>query len=430
MENKQDLADTYSSVNKWKSRVAKSTYKSYIDHLVRWLSWLETKGGRFAGFSPDDLIETQRQTDNGTEYDILDLVQTWASGLEEWRYTSKQSAYASIRSFFMHNRAELPKDRGFNLRSDTEPTKGLLSAENIRDMVLSSNTVYRAVILSMFQGGLDLSGFIHWNLNGWKDLREQLREEPTLVKISLPGRKRDRNKTPFYTLIGKDAIDAIMAYLPLRPQGGDEIFYTQSGTLRRPMPISKNCLILYWSRHLQKIGLIDRSKNTEGKRKRYGYNLHEMRDVRSSQWEKSPVKSSVCDYTMGHKVDPLRYRDNSFKDEKWVRTEYGKAINYLNIMSDNRPYGLVDGDSIQALQTRVTELERERDGFIEQGDYALGRLEEAAVPLYPGDPAAERRQLKLDFADAVLSNREADAQELMDKIFEMARRKPDIDSIS
>ncbi|TSA49257.1 hypothetical protein D4R47_04120 [archaeon] len=429
MENKQDLADTYSSVNKWKSKVAKSTYKSYIDHLVRWLKWLETNGGRFAGLSPDELIEAQRQTDNGNEYEILDLVQTWALGLEAWRYTSKQSAYASIRSFFMHNRTELPQDKGFNIRSDTEPTRGLLSAENIRDMVLSSNPVYRAVILSMFQGGLDLSGFIHWNLNGLKDLREQLREEPTLVKIRLPGRKRDRNKTPYYTLIGKDAIDAIVAYLPHRPDG-TAIFYTKSGTLQRPMPISKNCLRLYWIRHLEKIGLIDRSKNTEGKRRRYGYNLHEMRDVRSSLWEKSPAKVSVSEATMGHRVDPLRYRDRSFNDEKWVRTEYSKAVGFLNIMTDTRPYGLVDGDSIQALQTRVTELERERDGFQEQSDYSLGRLEEAAVPLYPGDPAAERRQLKLDFADAVLSNREADAQALMDKIFEMARRKPDIDSIS
>jgi len=155
-----------------------------------------------------------------------------------------------------------------------------------------------------------------------------------------------------------------------------------------------------------------------------------MRDVRSSLWEKSPAKVSVSEATMGHRVDPLRYRDRSFNDEKWVRTEYSKAVGFLNIMTDTRPYGLVDGDSIQALQTRVTELERERDGFQEQSDYSLGRLEEAAVPLYPGDPAAERRQLKLDFADAVLSNREADAQALMDKIFEMARRKPDIDSIS
>lgn len=437
MENQSDLAETYSSVDTWKLRLGPKTYRSYSYHLIDWLTWMQTHGGSLAGLSPDELVEYQRQTDKDNKYAILDLVQAWVGG-KDWRYTSMKSAYSRIRSFFMHNRVELPRDGGFKVRSDKEPTEPKLEPEHIRDIVLSSTSVYRAIFLCMFQGGLDLSCFLYWNEHGWADLRKQLREDPDLVKITIPGRKDSRNKTRFYTLIGREAIDAITNYLPQRPKDGSAIFYNNIGE-----PVKKNSIQLYWLRHLDKIGLIDRSQNTEGTGRRYGYNIHEMRDTRSSLWEKSPAKVSVCEYTMGHMVDPLHYRDRSFKDETWVRTEYRKAISYLNIMTGSKPYGLVEEDTIQELETRVTELEKERDRALELSNYNLGRLEEAGVPTAPGDPVAERRQLKIDLADKVLeaqllASRDPEAYkakwmesgEIIRKLIDMARRPPGPDSIS
>lgn len=286
--------------------------------------------------TPDQLIEYQKNSDNGTRFDILDLMQTYIGGLD-WRASGKKSHYAALRSFFLHNRAELPRD-GYVIKSEKAPVNGTLSAKEIRDMVLSSNKTYQAIFLSMFQAGLDLEGFIYWNSHGLEETKQQLKNpDIDLLKINLPGRKKLRNVKPFYTFIGGDAIDALRVYMKMRPAGGDHIFYTNHGE-----PIRKNAVRLYWIRHLDKIGLIERhvGEGVNARALRYGKNLHEMRDVRSSQWEKSPAKYSICEFTMGHRVDANDY-NKAHRDEDWVRGEYLNALPMLQLMSSERPYGLI-----------------------------------------------------------------------------------------
>lgn len=338
----------------WKGRVAPTTYKSYITAFGHFKRWLDEHGGALAGLTPDELVEYQKNTDNGTQYDILDLVQTWAQGLRtpdgrDWRLASKKGCYAAIRSFFSHNRAPLPRDP-FTLRSDTPDSEGTLTIENIRDVALASKPVYRAVFLSMFQGALDLQGFIHWNMHGWEDLQQALRDPHVdTVKIRLPKRKRSRK--PFHTFIGADAIKAIRDYLPTRPQDADEeaIFYSQYKT-----PLQKSTLQHYWLDRLTKLGLIKRRPGTGSQR--YGKNLHELRDVWRSQWEKSPAKASIAEFCMGHMIDPLEY-NKAYKDEEWTLEQYTLAQPMLEIMSTARPYGLVKVSPKQlAFQDELDEI--------------------------------------------------------------------------
>ena len=58
--------------------------------------WLKENGGKFSDMSPDDLVEYQRNTDNGSRYELLDLVQQWAQGLD-LRYNTKQTDYRRQR---------------------------------------------------------------------------------------------------------------------------------------------------------------------------------------------------------------------------------------------------------------------------------------------------------------------------------------------
>lgn len=76
---------------------------------------------------------------------------------------------------------------------------GRLTVENLRDMVLASKPVFRAVFLSMFQGALDMEMFKYWNLNGLQSLEKQMRESPDCIRIDLPGRKLNRNARAQYS---------------------------------------------------------------------------------------------------------------------------------------------------------------------------------------------------------------------------------------
>lgn len=363
---------------RWLSRVAETTAQSYENRLGVFMVWLKENGGKFSDMSPDDLVEYQSNTDNGSKYDLLDLVQQWAQGLD-LRYSTKKTDYRRILSFFRHNRAELPDDPSFKIRSDKPPVKITLTLQDVRDVILSSNRTYRSIFIAMFQGGMDLSAFEYWNENGWEDMKKQLRDDPEVIRIELPGRKKRRNKEAFYTFIGMDAIDALRDYLGERI---DEkkfaileekrkewcrkhnqkwepkeyipgcIFYNQQGK-----PIKKGSVHTYWLKHLQKIGKVKTAVNGDAST-RYGKNIHELRDLFRTQWEKSPAKGSVAEFAMGHAIDPLEY-NKACKDEAWTSREYKKALPLLQIMSSTRPFGQVDEEELIILQRQIRKLEQE-----------------------------------------------------------------------
>ena len=339
----------YETVDKWLGRLAASTGKTSMVFVRKFMRWLKENGGEFAEYTPDELVAYQKNADNGQQYDVLDLIQRYVGQLD-LRAGSKQRGYAALRSLFAHNRAELPKDPTFRIRSQHTPVQGILTVNEIRDMVLSCNKVYQAIFLTIFQGGMGLDEFNHWNLNGWDKLRQDLRGDPDIIKIDFPGRSKLRVMRPFYTLVGSDAIKALKEWVDVRPPDAEAIFTNQYGA-----PFSIRSIQLYWIRHLEKLGFIKREKNGKSSN-RYGKNPHEMRDVFRSQWEKSPAKGSVAEFMMGHVVDPLFY-NKACRDDEWVREEYLQALPMLEIMSSDTPFGKFDGKTVSNLKGRISELE-------------------------------------------------------------------------
>lgn len=343
------------TVERWLGRLAPSTARTSLVFLRKFMRWMgEEKspgvlnGGRFAGYTPDELVAYQKEAENSQQYDILDIVQGYVGQLD-LRVKSKKREYSALRSLFAHNRAVLPDDPTFRVRSRHTAVEGTLKLEEIRDMIVSFNKVYRAVFLCMFQGVLGLEEFDQWNRNGWEKLREDLRGDPELIMISFPsGRKL--NPRAFYTLIGPDAIKALKDWIAVRPPDAEAIFVNQHGR-----PIVVHSARMYWLRHLEKLGFIERVKNGK-KSNRYGKNSHEMRDVFRSQWEKSPAKGSVAEFMMGHQVDPLEY-NKAFRDEEWVREQYLLALPMLQIMSSDTPFNRVNGKTVKRLEDKIAELE-------------------------------------------------------------------------
>jgi len=355
------MVEKFESVENWLGRMGDVTARNHRINFWVWMAWMKENGGAFKDMTPDELVEYQRDAEtNRQRYEILDVVQRYISSIEGKRLNSLKRYHSMIRSFFAHNRAELPKDPTFIMRSQVEKVRGTLTVEELRDVILSSKPVYRGVFLSIFQGGMGLEEFSYFNQNGLVSLTEQLRHSPKLVRIDLPGRKAKRNDDPYHTYIGPDAIKSIRDYLLIRPEGGDAIFLNQLKD-----PISPKAASVYWTRHLVKLGFIKLTPDA-GAGARYGKNMHEIRDVFRSQWEMSPAKPSVAEYIMGHVVDPLDY-NKAHRNEAWTRGEYLRALPMLQIMSSARPFGLVpisqEADMAQSRFFRLLENPEFRETF-------------------------------------------------------------------
>lgn len=399
----------FESVKKWKSRLASSSFEVGLCLFKDWLNWVRGNSTKFAGATPDSLIEFQRNVGNVEKYEVVDLVQDYVN-VRTLRAGSKRKIRSAVRSFFAHSRAELPKDPGFTIRSEIPRVEGMLKVEDVRKVILSSIPMYQAVFTSMFQGGMGIGEFEHWNLTGWESLRGQLRdmedERIPMVVVSLPGRKKMRNVKPFRTFIGPDAIERIRKYLPYRPRDAGAIFTNQLGE-----PVSGKAAQWYWIRHCRKVGLtppVERGSGSRGRPStRHGYNVHEMRDVFRSQWTKSGSEPTVAEYMMGHEVDPLKY-DKAHEDTEWAKKQYRKALPMLQIMSSGRPFGQVPEDVLER------ELE-ERDQKIRELN---GKLEEKKLEEASQNDDFQRQLTELQLKDAE-KQRKIDE---MTAVFEMAQR--------
>jgi hypothetical protein len=115
--------------------------------------------------SPDELVEFQRGAVGEDRWLLLDLAQRYVLSLEG-RAKYKRRVYASIRSFFLHNRAPLSRDPSFKLRGDYPKVVGRLTVKELRRILDASNRCYRAFFLCAFQGGMGMSEAIWWSNHG------------------------------------------------------------------------------------------------------------------------------------------------------------------------------------------------------------------------------------------------------------------------
>jgi len=344
----------HTSVEFWLSQLGELTARKDRSRFYQWMRWIKQSQTKFADFTPDQLIEFQKNTDNGNRYELLDaILKPWVT-TKKARYNTKRRMYSTVRSFFAYNRAELPRDKTFRLRGDLPKVVGGLPPLEIKNMLLSSNNLYKAIFLSMYQGALGEAEFQYWNLNGWDETKKQLDIRQVPLRINLPGRKQYRNVRPYYTLIGSDAVDALRYYVDYeRPDNAEGIFVTQKGK-----PVKPYTVYQYWRRHLRKLGLAPPKVPVEkgGLRNRTGKSPHELRDSFRTAWTKSGRAPEVAEYLMGHAGDPLGY-DKAYRDEKWVQGEYMKAMPFLNVLTNDRAFGKIDEDEIEKLNARIQELE-------------------------------------------------------------------------
>ena len=174
----------------------------------------------------------------------------------------------------------------------------------------------------MLSGGMGLGELLYWSDNGLRFTLEQLESGRIPIRVDLPGRKKGRGIRPFYTFLGRDSVKALRDYLEERPHRNGSIFFNQFG-----QPITRNGVFYYWRRQLLALGLVK-------KYEKYGKNLHEIRDVFRSRWEKSGARGVAAEFFMGHIIDPNDY-NKAFMDVDFAREQYSIAENWLNILSED-----------------------------------------------------------------------------------------------
>lgn len=338
-------------VKGWLSRMAPATAETYAYHFGNWLRWMGENGGEFAGMSPDELVAWQKSATKDDAYKILDLVQVWVLGENGLRRGTKGNMLGAVKSFFEHNRAGLPRDKSFRLRSEKPMVPNLLTVEEIRRVVLASNKTFRAAFMVMFGGALDQESMVYWSNNGWPCLKKQLAERRDPIKITIPGRKATKNDGEFNTYVTGDALDALKNHVKDRGDGDGPIFSNQFGE-----PITKTALAKYWLRKLKELGIIQRGSDEV---QRYGRGLHNLRDTFRTLWSQSGAKPHIAEAMMGHmaKVDPYGY-DQSFKNEEYVKDQLEAAAPYLNILTRGEAYGQVDKDEVKRLKRELEEQRR------------------------------------------------------------------------
>lgn len=369
----------YPSVEQWLSRLALSTQQTQGNFFNAFMKWKAQNGGRFKDYSPDQLIEFQKEN---KDYTLLDeLIQPYVRA-KKGTFNSKKSRYNNIRSFFKHNRAELPEDPTFSITPEREPVRGNLTVEQIRDVILSCNPMYQAMFSCMFQAAMDQEMAQYWSINGYDDLRAQLSKNPEIIKVELPGRKANKNIQPYYTFIGGNAINYLETWLKHRDNyvklgkvdpENKHIFVSNLGS-----PISKRSIREYWLKHLRKLGIVEPIKRGS-RASRTGKGLHEMRDVFRSQWSLSPAKHLMGEYFMGHSIDKLEY-DKSFRDVEAYRSEYEKALPFLQLWSRGEPYGLVEKSEINRIEKTQQQEMNELKAKLERMEKALAAIYEDTKP--------------------------------------------------
>jgi len=356
-------------VQNWLGRVGKGTATDYLATLHRYYGWLQDHGGPYSGKGLDELLEMQDKAVGRERYGQLERAQAFISSV---RSTARWKAlmYSSIRSFYLHNRVELPKDISFKIRGDYVTTETDLDLRGFLRVLGAANRVYRAVFLAMYGGGMGVGEAVAFS-HRWEEVRGQVESGSKVIRVSLPGRKGNWNVKPFYTLLGRDAADALREYVS-RERGpigeGEAIFLNDQFK-----PVTEQNIGRAFRSYAMKVGVIrpralecpDCGGNLKkfdpghGRRRslrclkcgkvrphtkefflpcntRYQTHPHEIRSLFRSEWHKSGADPMVAEFFMGHveRIDTNHY-NRFYKDSDYVMEQYRIAAPYLNVLTED-----------------------------------------------------------------------------------------------
>jgi len=324
--------------------------------LVRWLGSVTRKGTRnvykvafrryaeFTGLSASQLIDEALEDAKRDPRERRDLVKRRLIGFYNWlveeapkkrggrnggrvigKGLSNKMAHTcvnAVRSFYatfdvyvkLKGRSRLPKPKVENKRMilDNVGVKKLVDhARSPRD---------RAIILTMFQSGMDVSTLCSLK---YGDVAKGLKRGDHPLKLEL---YRPKTGTEYYTFLGKDACEALKAYLNdvegrgIKMEAGDPLFLKESNKALSKEGITPNLVQNLMRILAVKSGFVDGNMNG---RSINPLSPHALRESFGSIMTNNGVPDTIVDFWLGHEIGEMAeaYQRVQFEDLKRIYVE-------------------------------------------------------------------------------------------------------------
>jgi len=323
--------------------------------LVRWLGSITREGTKatyksgfrlyaeYTGMTATQLIDEALEDQKKDPREKRDVVKQRLIGFYNWLVTeapkrkaggtgeiigrgiSSKMAHCyvgAIRSFYgtfdvyvkLHGRSKLPKPRITNRRmilNNVEVKKLLDHCRSPRD---------RAIILVMFQGGMDVSTLC--NLK-YGDVAEGLAKNEHPLKLDL---YRPKTGTEYYTFLGKDAIESLKAYLAdvkardIRLEPKDPLFLKESNKALTKEGLTPHLVQNMLREVAVKSGLVDKTFNGKDFNP---LSPHALRESFGSIMTNKGVPDTIVDFWLGHEIGEMAeaYKKGMAEDLKRIYLE-------------------------------------------------------------------------------------------------------------
>jgi hypothetical protein len=346
---------------------------------LKWFLESLQSDDRFRELSLSQLVEFQMNAEKKDQYLLLERLQE-AIGSREGTYNGKRTYSSVVEMFFESSWASLPAAvKGIG--GTRESVQGKLTPEIIRQLVNAADLDFQAVYLTYWMGILDTARFQYFNERYGGELAEHLQtkgvDEP--FRMEFPGRKKNLNKVQYHTFIGHDALAAWRNYFErIRgyPKKDEPIIKGKDG------PITENGIRARHTRTLEKLNYIKTGGGTTGNR--YGYGLHEFRDVARTllhlEGKGDGLDLEYVEHWMGHTTDPNGY-DKFYMDKAKALKQYRIAEKHLNIVS-----GSALGPQLQNADEMIEAIVRNKVAMQKLADVLEKSIGARLTPVEKEDP--------------------------------------------
>jgi site-specific recombinase XerD len=229
----------------------------------------------------------------------------------------------AVRSFYatydvtvrMRGRHKLPRPRVVNKRMK-------VGGEQVKVLVDHARTPRdRAIILTLFQSGMDVSTLCSLK---YGDVAEGLDKDEYPLKLEL---YRPKTGVEYYTFIGKDAVEALRAYLAdMKARGVD---YSNDSPLflkeRGKQALTTNLVQNMMKDVAVRSGLVDEKNNGKAFNP---LSPHALRESFGSLMINSGVPDTIVDFWLGHSIGEMAeaYKGVQLESLKQIYLDRAKLI--------------------------------------------------------------------------------------------------------
>jgi integrase len=281
----------------------------------------------------------------------------------------------------------------------------IVNAEQVKLLIQHARSIRdRAIILVNFQGGMDASTLCSLN---YEDIVPAVQTGEHPFKLELLRKKSD---TEYYTFLGKDAVEALKAYVADQEARGtkwnlESPLFTKSRH-QTDERITPNLIQNMMKEVAVSAGLVKRNNGKD-------FNIlgsHALRESFSSLMLNSGVPRPIVDFWLGHTRSNL---DTAYMtiDETKAREMYAKREHLLNINETSEK-----SEELRKLSDSVSDILVKREEMKEQLDKTTAEVKDLKEQLKSATEIIYGFEPMLNTFNAIADTKEG--QELINKIHE------------